>query len=105
MTERQLAEIGEAAAYEAATIFARCGAGDDFCHQTGLVFGGTNRIKLTPLGWVADESYCTERFLRQFKALHPLHKELAATKAQLKDWEEAEGNEQCPHCGRYTIHV
>lgn len=48
-------------------IFDACGAEDDFCHQTGLVFGGTNRIKLTMRGWVAVESHCTARFLAAFK--------------------------------------
>lgn len=47
-------------------IFEACGAVDDFCHQTGLVFGGTNRIILTVHGWVADRDYCTPQFLAAF---------------------------------------
>jgi hypothetical protein len=51
-------------------IFEACNAGNDFCHQTGLVFGGTNRIKLTTRGWVADRSYCTPQFLAAFDKEH-----------------------------------
>ena len=58
--------IGIAVYEKAQEIFEACDAGNDFCHQTGLVFGGTNRIKLTKSGWVADSSYCTERFLDAF---------------------------------------
>ena len=47
-------------------IFEACGAVDDFCHQTGLVFGGTNRIILTVHGWEAIRDYCTPRFLAAF---------------------------------------
>lgn len=55
-------------AYEMAEeIFEICGVRHDFCHQTGLVFGSTNRIKLTTRGWVAEESHCTEKFLAAFK--------------------------------------
>ena len=33
-----------------------------------------------------------------------VEQELKSTKALLKDWEDNEGDEQCPHCGCYTIH-
>lgn len=59
-------EIGIEVWETAQEIFEACDAADDFCHQTGLVFGGTNRIKLTTRGWVAEESHCTEEFLTAF---------------------------------------
>ena len=66
MDTNRLDDLGEEVYAIAATIFENCGAADDFCHQSGLVFGGTNRIKLTIYGWRADESYCTKRFLAEF---------------------------------------
>lgn len=59
-------ELGIAVYEKAQEIFEACGVPDDFSHQTGLVFGSTNRIKLTRSGWVADHSYCTEKFLDAF---------------------------------------
>jgi hypothetical protein len=53
-------------------IFKWCGAENDFCHQTGLVFGGTNRIILTHRGWEMDRSYCTEKFIEAFEGLKEL---------------------------------
>ncbi len=64
-----LEEIGLRVYGQAQEIFAACDAVDDFCHQTGLVFGGTNRIRLTMTGWVADPAYCTEKFLAKFEEL------------------------------------
>lgn len=61
--------IGIAVYETAKEIFEDCGAADDFCHQTGLVFGGTNRIKLTARGWQAEESHCTEKFLDAFDCI------------------------------------
>jgi len=56
--------------YETAQrIFEACDAGNDFCHQTGLVFGGTNRIRLTTAGWIAEASHCTENFLNKFDSV------------------------------------
>lgn len=67
MTNRyEFEAIGIAVYEKAKEIFEDCGAADDFCHQTGLVFGGTNRIKLTARGWQAEESHCTEKFLDSF---------------------------------------
>ncbi len=59
-------EIGIEVYEQAQEIFEACDAGNDFCHQTGLVFGGWNRIKLTPQGWRAFRSDCTEQFLDKF---------------------------------------
>jgi len=54
-------------AYEIAEqIFQECNVPNDFSHQTGLVFGSTNRIKLTPRGWIADINYCTAAFIERF---------------------------------------
>ena len=50
-------------------IFGLCGAPNDFCHQSELTFGGTNRITLTQWGWQASESHCTAQFLSKFKYL------------------------------------
>jgi hypothetical protein len=62
MDEEMSLHVQEIALY----IFQACGAEDDYCHQTGLVFGGTNRIVLTSWGWRAHKSHCTERFLKEF---------------------------------------
>jgi hypothetical protein len=62
-------EIGIEVYEQAQAIFADCKAENDFCHQTGLVFGGTNRIKLTSRGWIAEPEYCTPLFLMNFKRL------------------------------------
>jgi hypothetical protein len=65
----QLEDIGGEVYETAEEIFEACDAADDFCHQTGLVFGGTNRIKLTRSGWVAEYSHCTEEFLTKFERI------------------------------------
>ena len=65
----QLTEIGADVYEHAQYIFEQCNAGDDFCHQTGLVFGGWNRIKLTARGWIEEESHCSEAFLQAFEKL------------------------------------
>ena len=67
LTQDMIDEMGLGVYETAQEIFEACDAGNDFCHQTGLVFGGTNRIKLTTRGWVAEESHCTEKFLAAFK--------------------------------------
>ena len=64
--QHEFESIGIQVYEQAQEIFAACGAADDFCHQTGLVFGGTNRIKLTKRGWIAESSHCTEKFLDAF---------------------------------------
>ena len=66
-TENDLIEIGMDVFEHAADIFNTCGASDDFCRQTGLVFGGTNRVILSSQGWYADPLYCTERFMAEFR--------------------------------------
>ena len=64
--QKVLEELGVDVHSVAEQIFDECGAADDFGHQTGLVFGGTNRIVLTSLGWRADRSVCTPGFLEAF---------------------------------------
>jgi hypothetical protein len=60
-------DIGERVADHARRIFEHCGAAGDFClHNSGLVFGGVNRIKLEPWGWIAERSHCTDAFLTAF---------------------------------------
>lgn len=61
-----LEEMGVAVYEMAQEIFIKCHAKDDFCHQTGLVFGGTNRITLTKRGWEADQGLCTLDFYSRF---------------------------------------
>jgi len=67
--DEQLADIGERVCDMAREIFEFCGAADDYCHQGGLVFGGTNRIMLNKWGWTADKGLCTARFLDRFEDL------------------------------------
>jgi len=62
-------QIGIDVYEQAQGIFYDCKASNDFCHQTELVFGGTNRIKLTAGGWIALTSYCTPQFLAHFNRL------------------------------------
>lgn len=54
----------------ARSIFIDCGAESDYCVQyrgeNVLIFGGTNRLKLTRYGWTIDPSYCTPRFIELF---------------------------------------
>ncbi len=69
LTQDIIDEMGLGVYETAQEIFEDCGAADDFCHQTGLVFGGHNRIKLTARGWVAEESHCTEKFLDAFDCI------------------------------------
>ena len=59
-------QIGIDVYEQAEQIFKSCGSGNDFCHQSGLTFGGTNRLTLTAGGWFADPAYCTARFLAAF---------------------------------------
>jgi len=66
LTQDRVDDMGVEVYETAQEIFEACGVPDDFCHQTGLVFGGTNRIKLTRSGWVAEHEYCTEEFLDAF---------------------------------------
>jgi len=69
MDHDALDDIGYRIFDMAEQIFKWCGAEDDFCHQTGLVFGGTNRIMLTYRGWEMDRSYCSEKFIEAFEGL------------------------------------
>lgn len=66
--DKEVWEMAEGVFDAAEIIFGECGAANDFCHQTGVVFGGTNRIVLTTKGWRADRSYCTPEFLEKFDA-------------------------------------
>jgi hypothetical protein len=65
----KFAAIGEDVAEQARALFEDCGEPDDYCHQTRLVFGGVNRIKLTRWGWRADAGHCTNRFYDRFAKL------------------------------------
>jgi hypothetical protein len=67
--QHEFESIGIEVYEQAQEIFEACGVPDDFCHQIGLVFGGTNRIKLTRSGWVAEYSHCTEEFLDKFERI------------------------------------
>lgn len=69
VTVEGLYDIGSEVFEMAEQIFIWCGAESDFCHQTGLVFGSTNRIILTQRGWQMDRSYCTPKFIENFEAL------------------------------------
>ena len=69
ITDDAIFEIGADVLDEASMIFDACDASDDFCHQGGLVFGGTNRVTLGVHGWFADPLYCTPRFLEAFRKL------------------------------------
>ncbi len=66
LTQDLIDEMGIGVYETAQEIFEACGVPHDFCHQTGLVFGSTNRIKLTRCGWIAESSHCTEEFLDAF---------------------------------------
>ena len=66
LTQDIIDEMGLAVYEQAQEIFKACGVPHDFCHQTGLVFGSTNRIKLTIRGWDVESSHCTEEFLDAF---------------------------------------
>lgn len=52
-------------------IFSKCGAGHDWCLQSGdtggLAFGGYNRVFLTEKGWVASSHHCTKDFIAAFE--------------------------------------
>lgn len=68
LTDEQLEDMGLSMVDIAEVIFKACGYPKDFCHQTGTVFGGWNRIWLTSHGWVADRTSCTPEFLAKFDA-------------------------------------
>ena len=70
MTDKVLMEIGADVADLAESIFAECGSRDDFGHQTGLVFGGLNRVILTARGFKMDRSYCSPRFKKRWDELN-----------------------------------
>ena len=59
-------DVGFEVFEQAQEIFEACGAGNDFAYQSGLVFGGWNRIILTSQGWRADAAYCRPEFLQAF---------------------------------------
>ena len=61
-----LEDIGIEIVEMAQELFNKCGSIDDFCWQSGLTFGGTNRVTLGINGWIASGSHCTERFLQEF---------------------------------------
>ena len=69
-TDDEFEEMGELVYCQAQEIFRMCDAEKDFCKQGGgLVFGGTNRVRLQSNGWVAIKSHCTDEFYDKFQAL------------------------------------
>lgn len=51
-------------------IFRSAGCASDFCLQhcglSSIVFGGTNRLIWSPLGFQIDSAYCTDKFRQVF---------------------------------------
>jgi hypothetical protein len=69
-SDKQIMEVGAAVAEMAYSLFLDLGIKDDFCVQSGIVFGGWNRIIWTPMnGFVLDEPYCTPHVIERWKAM------------------------------------
>lgn len=86
---KKLNELGGDVHEMAEQIFEACGACSDFAYQGNLVFGSTNRIKLTSRGWIADTLYCNPDFLRKFErymeGLHPDGPDVVKMPARIRD--------------------
>ena len=68
-TDEDFTNIGLEVAMIAQKIFDKCGASGDFAIQSPTVVGSVNRIKLTPLGWVASRNHCNDKFLSAFERM------------------------------------